>query len=82
MKTKGGPKRNICIYNIVYVVYRTTVDEWSGRMFGGVTSWTPPFPCGVGVDVPEPSPRLFLIVKIQHYGDWEDPACDTIDYVT
>ena len=33
---------NICIYNIVYVVYRTAVDGLSGLMFGGLTSRTPP----------------------------------------
>ena len=46
---------NICIYNIVYVVYRTAVDELWGLMFGGFTSRIPPFLVIVGVDVPEPS---------------------------
>ena len=47
---------NICIYNIVYVVYRTAVDGLWGLMFGGFTSRIPPpFLVIVGVDVPEPS---------------------------
>ena len=51
---KGWAKRNICIYNIVYVVYRTAVDGLSGLMFGGFTSRTPLSLYIVGVDVPEP----------------------------
>ena len=46
---------NICIYNIVYVVYRTAVDGLWGLMFDGFTSRIPPFLVIVGVDVPEPS---------------------------
>ena len=71
---------NICIYNIVYVVYRTAVDGLSGLMFGGFTSRTPPFLVLLGWMCPS-HPCLFLMVKVQHYGDWEDPACGAIECV-
>ena len=65
----------------MYVVYRTAVDGLSGLMFGGFTSRTPPFLVIVGVDVPEPSMPVPVIVKVQHYGDWEDPTCGAIECV-
>ena len=77
---KGWAKQNICIYNIVYVVYRMAVDGLLGLMFGGFTSRTSPFLVLLGWMCPSHS-HLFLIVIVQHYGDWEDPACGAIEWV-
>ena len=45
-----------------------------------VSQFGPPFPCIVGVDVPEPSMPV-PVCKSSTYGDWEDPACGTIECV-
>ena len=63
---------------MVYVVYRTAVDEWSGHMFDSFSSRTPPSLYLLGWMCPS-HPYRFLIVKVQQYGDREDPTCVTIE---
>ena len=72
---------NICIYNIVYVVYCTAVDGLSGLMFGGLTSRTPPSLYCWGGCARAVHACSCMVVKSSTYGDWEDPACGAIECV-